>query len=231
VRGLKGIAKQFYVMALSFIMTLSLSALFMGVSRASPTEIYIDPAEVVELPCTNFTISIAISAVNNLNAWNAKLRFDPAVLEVISVDEGPFLSSVGSTSFSSAIGANYVSLGCALLEPTSASGDGILATITFHIIARGRCDLHLYETSLLDTDLNPIEHTTSDGLFYNIYPGDVNKDGKVDYKDLFALAAAYGARYGDDRYNVSADFNNDGKVDYKDLFTLAANYGKKIVIS
>lgn len=56
--------------------------------------------------------------------------------------------------------------------------------------------------------------------------GDINGDCRVDYKDLFILAAAYGSKKGDERYNASADLNKDEKVDYKDLFLLAASYGK-----
>ena len=57
---------------------------------------------------------------------------------------------------------------------------------------------------------------------------DINGDNKVNYKDLFMFAAAYGATLGDERYNPACDFNNDTKVDYKDLFILAAEYGREV---
>ena len=57
--------------------------------------------------------------------------------------------------------------------------------------------------------------------------GDINGDFKVDYRDLFRLAAAYGSKSGEQRFICESDFNDDGKIDYRDLFQLAANYGKR----
>ena len=55
-----------------------------------------------------------------------------------------------------------------------------------------------------------------------LYPGDANKDGKVDYMDLGILATYYrtesGAVWG------MADFTGDGAVDYLDLGILANYY-------
>ena len=56
--------------------------------------------------------------------------------------------------------------------------------------------------------------------------GDVNGDGKVNYKDLYLLLIAYGSSEEDPNYNPEADFNRDGKVNYKDLYILLVNYGK-----
>ena len=70
------------------------------------------------------------------------------------------------------------------------------------------------------------DNTLTDGTVKIKMPGDVDGNGKIDYKDLFSLAAAYGISQGDPRYKVDLDFNLDGKIDYRDLFTLAANYGK-----
>ena len=56
--------------------------------------------------------------------------------------------------------------------------------------------------------------------------GDINSDGKVDYKDLYLILIAYGSTKEDPNYEPEADFNRDGKVDYKDLYILLKNYGK-----
>ena len=57
-------------------------------------------------------------------------------------------------------------------------------------------------------------------------PGDVDGDGKVDYKDLFAMAAAYGSKLGDPNWDSNCDFDQDGEVGWRDLFILADYYGK-----
>ena len=56
--------------------------------------------------------------------------------------------------------------------------------------------------------------------------GDINGDDKVDYRDLFRLAKAYGSEISAPSWDPDADINCDGKVDYRDLFLLAKNYGK-----
>jgi len=76
----------------------------------------------------------------------------------------------------------------------------------------------------------PGETDTADNVF--IYGsvkvrvmGDINDDGRVDYKDVFLLLKSYGKVQGDPNYNPKADFNHDGRVDYKDVFQLLKKYG------
>jgi hypothetical protein len=56
--------------------------------------------------------------------------------------------------------------------------------------------------------------------------GDVNGDGKVDLKDVFAVALAYGSYPGHPKWNPNLDINNDNQIDLKDYMTTALNYGK-----
>ena len=60
---------------------------------------------------------------------------------------------------------------------------------------------------------------------FDFLPGDVNHDGKVDLKDLVAVALAYGSKPGDPNWNPNADINGHGVVDLADLVTLAQHYG------
>jgi hypothetical protein len=56
--------------------------------------------------------------------------------------------------------------------------------------------------------------------------GDIDGDGKVNYRDLYLILMAYGSTEEDPNYEPEADFNRDGTVNYKDLFALLKNYGK-----
>jgi len=56
--------------------------------------------------------------------------------------------------------------------------------------------------------------------------GDINKDMKVDNKDLSQLAAAYGTTPEKPNWNPNCDINSDNKVEVFDLFNLSKNYGK-----
>ena len=55
---------------------------------------------------------------------------------------------------------------------------------------------------------------------------DVTGDGKIDIRDIFATAIAYGSKPGDPNWNPLCDVIKDGKIDIKDIFAIALNYGK-----
>jgi len=82
----------------------------------------------------------------------------------------------------------------------------------------------------LPGDINIGDNTFTDGWIKLWLPGDGNHDGRVNYKDLGALAIAYGSKLGDGsgRYDPDYDFNSDGRINYVDLGKLAVNYGKKL---
>lgn len=57
-------------------------------------------------------------------------------------------------------------------------------------------------------------------------PGDVNGDGKVDLKDVYRVAYAFGSSPGFPNWNQSCDLNQDGKIDQRDYYIVCLNYGK-----
>ena len=54
---------------------------------------------------------------------------------------------------------------------------------------------------------------------------DLNRDGKVDGKDLAIAAKAFGTKPGHERWRWIADVNGDNKVDGKDIAALAKRFG------
>jgi len=58
-----------------------------------------------------------------------------------------------------------------------------------------------------------------------VHTGDVNGDHKVNVKDIFAVAKAFGSEYPKPPYNPNLDINNDGKINVKDIFATAKNFG------
>jgi hypothetical protein len=56
--------------------------------------------------------------------------------------------------------------------------------------------------------------------------GDIDRDGRVDGRDLIILARVFGSNSGQTRYLGVADFNRDGFIDGADLSILAANFGR-----
>jgi hypothetical protein len=51
-------------------------------------------------------------------------------------------------------------------------------------------------------------------------------DGKVDMRDVGAIARIYSTEIGDSDYVSSYDLNNDGKIDMRDIGIVARDFGK-----
>lgn len=64
------------------------------------------------------------------------------------------------------------------------------------------------------------------GTVYVGIPGDVDGNGIVDIKDIFAMAKAYGSYPGKPNWNPNLDVNGDAFIDIRDIFTAAKNYGQ-----
>jgi parallel beta-helix repeat protein len=69
------------------------------------------------------------------------------------------------------------------------------------------------------------------GTVYVGTPGDINADHKVDVKDVYAVARAYGTSLEGPNpsgrtYNPNCDINDDGKIDAKDYYTVCKHYGE-----
>lgn len=56
--------------------------------------------------------------------------------------------------------------------------------------------------------------------------GDLNGDGKVNVKDVYTSAKAFGSYLGHARWDPDADVNNDFKVDIKDYYIVCKNFGR-----
>ena len=57
--------------------------------------------------------------------------------------------------------------------------------------------------------------------------GDANRNDRADVSDLLMLAAAWGSRRGDAKYDARCNFNNDASVDVSDLLVLGAAWGSR----
>jgi len=101
-----------------------------------------------------FTVSVVVENVSNLGAFQFEMTFDPRILRLVEIKEGPFLGSsnrqVQCLSPQKAEGS--VSLACVTLGATPAGpdGSGELATITFDPVAEGSSPLRIQRLILTD---------------------------------------------------------------------------------
>lgn len=161
---------------ISLIALLLTSALFVGTVKPASARIYVDPPLVADIyPPNTFTVDIKVD-VEDLYGWEFTLGFIPSVLQVVSIAQGPFLSTAGPAAFFPPLIDNlngFVTAGemLMMLSGPGASGTGgILATVTFGVIGYGVGSVDLYNTDLLTVVsgyVKPISHAAEDGVFDN----------------------------------------------------------------
>jgi hypothetical protein len=121
-----------------------------------------------------FDVFVNISSVSDLYAFQFDIGFDPAILSAIDVTEGPFLPSGGTTSFfpgfiDNAAGTISFTADTLIGAISGVSGDGTLATLSFHAFALGTSPVDLSNVILLDSTLADISFDTV-GASVNVVP-------------------------------------------------------------
>ncbi|MEM2972375.1 MAG: cohesin domain-containing protein [Candidatus Bathyarchaeia archaeon] len=133
---------------------------------SSQTTVYVAPSTVTVTVGQTFSVSIEISDVTDLYAWEFKLKWNPAFLNALRVMEGDFLKSGGNIFFWQIINN---SRGCLLAICTfygnipGVNGSGTLAIIEFEVKSAGESILDLYDTKLVNSLEQSINHTCEDG--------------------------------------------------------------------
>jgi parallel beta-helix repeat protein len=91
---------------------------------------------------------------------------------------------------------------------------------------RGAYILTVNATHVLN-ETDTADNILIDGWVIVTIPGDVNGDHKVNVKDIFAVAKAFGSYPGHPRWDPNMDINQDLIINVKDLFAVAKNFGKE----
>ena len=137
-----------------------------NLSYAPGAVISMNPQTVVANPGDTFTISIDIESVVDCYAWEVEIAWEPELLELVSVTEGPFLAGAGPTFFASTVDQLFgtAMFGSTLFGPIpGASGGGQLAYLEFLVQEAGKCALPFIKTELVDSGIIAITHSANDG--------------------------------------------------------------------
>ncbi len=163
--------KRKYAISISILAISAVITILLLINSTPPlasARIYVDPQEVEEAVGQDFVVSLDVSDVINLYGWEVKLAYDHTILEFVNTVEGSFLSGNDITFFTYKDNdtSGFILLDCTLLGVFSGvNGTGTLATVEFHVIQSGSCDLRLYDTKLLDPFEQTIEHKASSSHF------------------------------------------------------------------
>lgn len=131
------------------------------------TTIEVSPSNMTVWVCDTFTVNITVSNVVNLYTWEFNMTFDPAAMECLSVEEGPFLKLGGTTAFTPPTINNTAGTingaNCTLTVPFPVTGSGTLANVTFHCKGKGQSLLMFSYTSLKNSTYHSIPHSVGLG--------------------------------------------------------------------
>ena len=193
--------------------------------------------------CATFTVTISVENATKLHSWEAWITYDPTKLEVVGAQlVDTFLHRLYVTEL-----VDYGTPGLVHFKVdtncSTASGSGILATITFHVkkpiiwdnhyptvtdtitLTRLKIDVLCPNKVVLDSNVynenlffwrDPIDY------MYDPIPGDLDMNGVVDELDLRLLAAEYCKNDPPAKYDII----DDGHVDLFDLVAVAINLGR-----
>ena len=95
---------------------------------------YLEPDNLTLTPSQDFTVELKAASIVNLKGYSVTLSYDPTLISLQEVTEGPFFSAKGKTFFYKKVDDTQgtILIDCALLGPkVSVSGEGTLATLFF----------------------------------------------------------------------------------------------------
>jgi len=116
--------------------------------------LYLEPANLTLTPSQDFTVELKITSITNLKGYSVTLSYDPTLLNLQEVTEGPFFSTKGKTFFYKKVDDTQgtILIDCALLGKTlSTSGEGTLATLSFTCLKAGSTGIELSLAKTRDT--------------------------------------------------------------------------------
>ncbi len=126
-----------------------------------------DPAQVSQANGATFAVNVTMSGANNVYSVPVQLSYDPRMLQLVNVSNGPFLSRDGQAVVivhrEDAPGVEQIS---ATRPPGSGgvSGQGTVYTLTFVAKAAGQSMLRLVRAVARDPAMQPVPVTTGQAM-------------------------------------------------------------------
>lgn len=134
------------------------------------TKVYIYPRRVSYPKLgvgETFIVNVRADNIDNIYAYQFKLKYNPEILEFVSVGSG-FLNSPAFAFKKTDAPSGVIMYAVSSMYPAGPkTEDGILATITFKVKGIGTSDLDIFGEGLFDSNIKSIRHIVNDGNFSN----------------------------------------------------------------
>jgi len=137
-----------------------------GLLNSSDAIVFVSPSSVNVNVNQAFQMAIGVSGVSDLYGWEFKLGYNTSLLEMVNTVEGSFLNGSRDTYFVPKVMSTdgYILAGCTSLRNVAGvSGNGTLAAVEFRAKTLGSCTLDLYDTKLVDSAKQLVDHSEVDG--------------------------------------------------------------------
>jgi hypothetical protein len=156
----RGSTSLFLAISLCLVIQMGWPSLAMALRRgaqdalAPDVVVALQPARQVVEPGASFTVSVAIEGVSDLGAYEFTLVYDPALVEVVEIEDAGFLESSGRTAIPTPVQTvepGVVTFGAASIgDALGPEGSGDLAVVTMEASGIGTTDLILEDVKILN---------------------------------------------------------------------------------
>ena len=185
--------------------------------------VFINPSHINNEEGVVGNITIDVSNVSDLGAFQAMLKFNPKVIKIEDVILGNFLESTGRQTNPLVTEVDNTAGELSFVAYTSGStagpnGGGTLAVVNFISKQEGISNLDMEDVILVARLGKTINATVGDGrISVTVCFGDLNGDKIIDVSDVQAVAGRVGQTVGDPNYVLTYDLNNDNLINEVDV--------------
>jgi len=131
----------------------------------------IDPPEVIDpslVPCTNFTINVTITDIENMKMLIFNLTYTREVLLELQVTIPSVQGQMPTKKITIDDESGYIWVNLTYPNPITTYTPATVATITFHVEAMGVSPINLTDTHIEDPTRKPIAHEVYHGIFIGL---------------------------------------------------------------
>ncbi len=127
-----------------------------------------DPAQVTQAVSSTFVVNVAVSGAQNLYSVPLQISYDPKMLQLLNVSNGPFLSRDGQpVALVHRDDANTGTVQVSATRPPGApgiSGQGVIFSLTFLAKSAGQSVLNITRAAGRDPAMQSVPMTTGQAM-------------------------------------------------------------------